>query len=43
MFIKYKRVLILIGIYIVLIIYLLREFYIFIAYNAIIIYLQILA
>ena len=39
MFIKCKRVLILIEIYIVLIIYLLKEFYIFIACNATIIYL----
>ena len=34
MSIKYKKVLVLIGIYIVLIIYLLKEFYIFTAYNA---------
>ena len=39
MSIKYKRVLILTGIYIVLIIYLLKEFYIFIACNATIIHL----
>ena len=39
MSIKYKRVSILIGIYIILVIYLLREFYIFIAYNTTIIYL----